>query len=165
MIENNYWERIGSALAHQNIDLGDEIDATPSTCRICGTGREEPWHIMTGCHKLQQLRLSIFGHHRPEPPYTNIKVYQLVAFLKVINLPSLEIKPYLEQYIPTSVPEEARPTPPPPIVEGAENISSDSEADTAVLKAAEAAGGTLLHNYLLTSNNPPLPNQEGERFY
>ena len=84
---------------------------------------------------------------------------------QVINLPSLEMKPYLEQYTPTSIPEEARPTPPPPIVEGAEAVSSDSEDDSAVRRAAEAAGGTLLHNYLLTSNNPPLPKPGGERFY
>ena len=73
---------------------------------------------MTDCDELQHLRLRIFGNHKPEPPYTNIKVYQLVAFLRVINLPSLEMKPYLEQYTPTSIPDEARPTPPPPIVDG-----------------------------------------------
>ena len=64
----------------------------------------------------------------PTPPYTKIKVYQLVAFLKVINLPSLEMKPYLEQYAPTSIPEEARPTPL-PIVDGAEMVSDDSDDD------------------------------------
>ena len=88
-----------------------------------------------------------------------------MAFLKVINLPSLEMKPYLEQYTPTSIPEEARPTPPPPIVEGAEMVSSDSEGDPAALRAAEAAGGILLHNYLVTSNKPPLPTPKGRRFY
>ena len=88
-----------------------------------------------------------------------------MAFLKVINLPSLEMKPYLEQYTPTSIPEEARPTPPPPIVEGAENISSDSEADSAVIRAANAAGDQWLHNYLHIRNNPPLPNPRKERFY
>ena len=116
---------------------------------------------MTDCLKLRSLRLSIFGHHEPQPPYTQVKVYQLVAFLKVINLPSLEMKPYLEQYNPTSIPDEARPTPLPPIVEGAEMVSSDSEDDSAVLKAAEAAGGKLLHNYLLTSNNPPPARRDG----
>ena len=75
------------------------------------------------------------------------------------------MKPYLEQYNPTTIPEEARPTPPAPIVEGAELVSEDSEDDTAVIQAAEAAGGNLLHNYLLTSNNPPPPVQGGKRFY
>ena len=50
-------------------------------------------------------------------------------------------------------------------MEGAENISSDSENELAVFQAAEAAGGKLLHNYLLTSNKPPLPNPEEKRFY
>ena len=117
---------------------------------------------MTDCFRLNTLRLNIFGHHRPEPPYTGIKVYQLVAFLKVLNLPSLEMKPYLEQYTPTSIPDEARPTPLIPIVDGAELISDDSEDDLAVLRAAEAAGGNLLHNYLLTSNDPPA---QGDQFF
>ena len=162
MIENNYWSRIGDALNRQGIDPGDSIDASCPKCRICGTGKEEPKHLMTDCEDLEHLRLRIFGDRKPEPPYTNVKVYQLVAFLKVINLPSLEMKPYLEQYTPTDVPEEARPTPPLPIVEGAELVSDDSEDDIAVQEAAEAAGGNLLHNYLLTSNDPPA---QGDQFF
>ena len=73
------------------------------------------------------------------------------------------MRPFLEEYIPTSVPEEARPTPLPPIVEGAEPISEDDDLDLAALRAAEAAGGRLLHNYLVTSNKPPL--HQGETFY
>ena len=165
LIENKFWNRIGNALVQQSINPGNAIDESCPRCRICGTGVEEPMHLMSICEDLDGLRLRIFGHHRPPPPYTNIKVYQLVAFLKVINLPSLEMKPYLEQYTPTSIPEEARPTPPPPIVDGAELVSSDSEGDPAVLRAAEAAGGTLLHNYLLTSNKPPLPNPKAVKFY
>ena len=163
LIENNYWNRIGDALTRQNIDPEDVIEPSCPKCRICGTGVEEPKHLMTDCFRLNTLRLNIFGNHRPEPPYTNIKVYQLVAFLKVINLPSLEMKPYLEQYNPTSIPDEARPTPLSPIVEGAELVSDDSEDDLAVHRAAEAAGGNLLHNYLLTSNDPPL--QGDQTFY
>merc|ERR1712115_193698 len=154
MIENNYWNRVENALAQQDIEVGDVIEPSCPKCRICGTGKEEPKHLMTDCKELQHLRLNIFGNRQPEPPYTNIKVYQLVAFLKVINLPSLEMKPYLEQYNPTSIPDEARPPPPLPIVEGAELASDDSEDDLAVHRAAEAAGGNLLHNYLLTSNDP-----------
>ena len=155
---------VGQALEQQDIDVGDTIEETDPSCRLCGTGKEEPRHLMTECTKLSTLRLNTFGHPNPPPPYTGIKVYQLVAFLKVINLPSLEMKPYLEQYIPTSIPDEARPTPPPPIVDGAEVVSSDSEADTAVLRAAEAAGGKWLHNYLLTGSNPP-PSPGGTGFY
>ena len=164
MIENNYWGRISDALTRQGIDPGGHIENSSPQCRICGTGKEEPKHLMSDCEDLELLRLRIFGDRRPMPPYTNVKVYQLVAFLKVINLPSLEMKPFLEQCNPAAIPEEARPTPPPPIVEGAELISDDSEDELAVQAAAEAAGGNMLHNYLLTSNNPPSQNREGTGF-
>ena len=78
-------------------------------------------------------------------------------------MPSLEMKPFLEQYNPASIPEEARPTPPPPIVEGAEMVSSDNDSLAAV-EAAQTAGGRLLHNYLLTRNNPPLQDRKGAMF-
>ena len=74
------------------------------------------------------------------------------------------MRPLLEEYTPASVPEEARPTPLPPIVEGAELVSSDDE-DLAARVAAETAGGLLLHNYLLTKNKPPLQDPKGARFY
>ena len=107
---------------------------------------------MTHCEPLADLRRSIFGHPFPEPPYDDFKVYQLVAFLKQSKFPSLEMRPYLEQYDPTSIPEEARPTPPAPIVDGAEPISSDEDDNSAARRAAEVAGGKLLHNYLYTTN-------------
>ena len=120
---------------------------------------------MTHCEKLTRLRLNIFGHPNPLPPYDDFKVYQIVAFLKEAQLPSLEMRPYLEEYNPTDIPEEARPTPPPPIVDGAEPISSDEDSDLAARRAARVAGGKLLHNYLYTSNQPPQLDPEGEIFY
>ena len=165
LIDNSDRNRFGVALDELNEEWEDVIDTPNPVCRICGTGEETPEHVMSVCPDLATLRLGIFGHHQPEPPYTNIKVFQLVSFLKVINLPSLEMKPYLEQYTPTSIPEEARPTPPPPIVEGAEAVSSDSEDDSAVRRAAEAAGDSLLHNYLVTRNERPLKPVFKERFY
>ena len=54
--------------------------------------------------------------------------------------------------------------PAPPIVEGAEVISSSDE-DSAARVAAEIAGGRLLHNYLLTLNKPPLQDPKGAKFY
>ena len=145
-------------------DYGEEvIPPSDPTCRKCGRGEEKPEHLMTHCTKLAPLRLSIFGHPFPEPPYDDFKVYQLVAFLKQSKLPSLEMRPYLEQYDPTSIPEEARPTPSPPIVDGAEPISSDEDVYQAAQKAAEVAGGKLLHNYLYTTNE--LVPQQEDIFY
>ena len=133
-------------------------------CRICGGKEEKPEHILSDCPDLAKVRLDIFGNPFPEPPYLSIRVFQLVAFLKIINLPSLEMKPYLEAYRPTAVPEEARPTPS-PIVSGAEMVSSDEGSSGNARRAAEAAGGTLLHNYLLTSNKPPIQDPKGATFY
>ena len=79
-------------------------------------------------------------------------------------MPSLEMRPFLEEYTPASIPEEARDNPPPPIVEGAEVVSSEDE-DLAARVAAEMAGGRLLHNYLLTQNAPPLQDPKGVMFY
>ena len=73
------------------------------------------------------------------------------------------MRPFLEEYIPAKIPEEARPTPS-PIVEGAEAISSE-EDEVAARVAAEMAGGRLLHNYLLTMNKPPLQDPKGAMFY
>ena len=156
-------DRIVAVIDNTTPDGEDIIPLPDPTCRRCGVGKEDPEHVMSICPNLATTRLEIFGHPFPEPPYVDVKVYQLVAFLKEIQLPSLEMRPFLEEYNPTSIPEEARPTPPPPIVEGAEPISEDDDLDTAATKAAEAAGGRLLHNYLVTSNKPPL--HSGEGFY
>ena len=119
---------------------------------------------MSDCKDLAALRLSIFAHPFPRPPYTDFKVYQIVAFLREVKMESLEMRPYLEEYIPASIPQEARPTPPPPIVDGAELVSS-SDDDLAARVAAETAGGRLLHNYLLTMNQPPVQDPRGAMFY
>ena len=143
---------------------GEEIIPVSSAiCRRCGEGEEKPYHLMSVCKDLAALRLRIFAHPFPSPPYTNIKLYQIIAFLKEIKLPSLEMRPLLEEYIPASIPEEARPTSS-PIVEGAEVVSSEDEAFAARV-AAEIAGGKLLHNYLLTTNKPPLQDPRGAIFY
>ena len=89
-----------------------------------------------------------------------------MAFLKKAQLPSLEMQPFLEQYDPTSIPEEARPPPSPPIVDGAEPISSDEGSPSNARRAAEVAGGRLLHNYLYTSNElAPQQDPRGAIFY
>ena len=148
-------------------DQGEEvIPPSDPTCRKCGRGEGKPEHLMTHCEPLAPLRLSIFGHPNPLPPYDDFKVYQIVAFLKHLQLPSLEMRPFLEQYDPTSIPEEARPTPSPPIVEGAEPVSSDEDSPSAVRRAAEVAGGKLLHNYLYTTNELVFQQDpEGAIFY
>ena len=121
---------------------------------------------MSVCEDLATMRQRIFTHPFPAPPYTDFKVYQIVAFLKELKLPSLEMRPYLEEYIPARIPEEARPSPLLPVVPGAEMVSSSDEDFFAAARgAAEIAGGNLLHNYLLTQNAPPLQDPKGAQFY
>ena len=152
------------SLPEDEREEGEEIiPISPALCRRCGEEEEKPFHLMSVCKDLATVRLRIFAHPFPSPPYTNIKLYQIIAFLKEIKTPSLEMRPFLEEYIPASIPEEARPTPS-PIVEGAEAISSEDET-LAARVAAEMAGGKLLHNYLLTMNDPPLQDPRGAQFY
>ena len=119
---------------------------------------------MSVCKDLAALRLRIFAHPFPPPPYTNIKIYQVIAFLKEVRLPSLEMRPLLEEYTPDNIPEEARSPRSSPIVEGAEQVSSEDE-NIAARVAAEMAGGRMLHNYLLTQNKPPIQDPKGAKFY
>ena len=53
MIENNYWDRIGDALTRQGIDPGGSIDNSCPKCCICGTGKDEPKHLMRDCKDLE----------------------------------------------------------------------------------------------------------------
>ena len=101
-----------------------------------------------------------FEHQSIQPPYTNFKLFQIIAFLKEVKAPSFGMRPLLEQYNPACIPEEAGPTPPPPIVERAEEVSSDDDS-LAAMVAAETAGGKLLHNYLLTRNTPSPARSQG----
>merc|ERR1712079_844408 len=145
IIDNNERGRYIMSLPAEEREDGEEIiPVSDAKCRRCGIGEEKPYHLMSVCKDLAALRLRFFAHPFPPPPYTGIKVYQVVAFLKEIKTPSLEMRPFLEEYTPASVPEEARPSPLPPIVEGAEMVSSDDEAQAA-RTAAETAGGLWLH--------------------
>ena len=165
LIDNSERAHIISKLPENERAEGELIIPVSSAlCRRCGKAEEKPEHLMSDCEDLADLRLRIFAHPFPRPPYTDFKVYQIVAFLKEVNIQSLEMRPYLEEYNPASIPEEARPTPPLPIVEGAELVSSSDE-DSAARVAAGIAGGKLLHNYLLTLNSPPLQDPEGAMFY
>ena len=167
LIDNSDRAHIIQQLPVDEREEGEEIIPVSSAlCRRCGDGEEKPYHLMTVCKDLATLRQRIFAHPFPEPPYTDFKVFQIVAFLKELKLPSLEMRPYLEEYIPARIPEEARPSPLLPIVAGAEEVSSSDEDFYAAARgAAEIAGGNLLHNYLVTQNAPPLQDPEGETFY
>ena len=165
IIDNKERGRYIANLPVDEREDGEEIIPVSSAiCRRCGDGEEKPFHLMSVCKNLAALRLRIFAHPFPSPPYTNIKLFQIIAFLKEVKMPSLEMRPLLEEYNPASIPEEARDPLPPPIVEGAVVVSSEDE-DLAARVAAETAGNRILHNYLLTQNEPPLQDPKGAKFY
>ena len=114
LIDNSERAHIISKLPeNEQVEGGLIIPVSSATCRRCGIGEEKPEHLMSECVDLAPLRLRIFAHPFPEPPYTDFKVFQIVAFLREVKLQSLEMRPYLEEYDPASLPEEAGPTPPP----------------------------------------------------
>ena len=46
------------------------IPVSSALCRRCGEAEEKPEHIMSDCKDLAALRLRIFAHPFPKPPYT-----------------------------------------------------------------------------------------------
>ena len=73
------------------------------------------------------------------PPYTNIKVYQLVSYLKDVKLKSLEMRPFVEEFraseLPERMPDWAK-------VNGNED-SSDDEIQAATRHAKECGDKVL----------------------
>ena len=98
---------------------------------------------MTECEKLNKIRLNVFGREDILPPYTNIKVYKLVSFLKDVKLKSLEMRPFVEEFksaeLPERMPDWAK-------VNGNEDSSDDElQADT---RYAKECGDRVLQKLL-----------------
>ena len=114
-----------------------------ASCTLCGKDEESSFHIMTECEKLNNIRLSVFGREDILPPYTNIKVYKLVSFLKDVKLKSLEMRPFVEEFksaeLPERMPDWAK-------VNGNEDSSDDElQADT---RYAKECGDKVLQKLL-----------------
>ena len=98
---------------------------------------------MTKCEKLVGCRIGVFGREDIIPPYTHIKVYQLVSYLKDIKLKSLEMRPFVEEFkaseLPQRMPDWAK-------VNGNEDSSDDElQANT---RYAKECGDKVLHKLL-----------------
>ena len=114
-----------------------------ASCTLCGKDEESSFHIMTECEKLNRIRLNVFGREDILPPYTNIKVYKLVSFLKDVKLKSLEMRPFVEEFksaeLPERMPDWAK-------VNGNEDSSDDElQADT---RYAKECGDRVLQKLL-----------------
>ena len=131
------------ALEELEEDYEGIIDSPISSCTLCGKDEESSYHIMTECEKLSTIRLAVFGKEDIPPPYTYIKVYQLVSYLRDVKLKSLEMRPFVEEFkaseLPERMPDWAK-------VNGNDDSSDDEfQANT---RMAKECGDRLLQKIL-----------------
>ena len=77
-----------------------DLDFEPAdrSCDFCGNGGDQTTlHLMTECDKFARLRLECFGTASPEPPFM-MAFSQVVAFLKLAKIESLEIYQTQKEY-------------------------------------------------------------------
>ena len=98
---------------------------------------------MTECQKLNNARLSVFGRVDVLPPYDNIPVYKLVSYLKDVKMKSLEMRPFIEEYKATELPDRM-----PMWARVNDNDSSSDDELQADTRYAKECGDKLLH-YIL----------------
>ena len=143
IINNSEKRAVEKALENMEEEFEGIIDSPIASCTLCGKDEESSFHIMTECEKLNRIRLNVFGREDILPPYTNIKVYKLVSFLKDVKLKSLEMRPFVEEFksaeLPERMPDWAK-------VNGNEDSSDDElQADT---RYAKECGDRVLQKLL-----------------
>ena len=114
-----------------------------ATCSLCGKQEESSYHIMTECQRLVTTRIGIFGREKILPPYDYIPVYKLIAYLRETKLKSLEMRPFVEEYKATELPERMPDWA--KINDFDESSDDELQADT---RYAKECGDKLLHQYL-----------------
>ena len=117
-------------------------------CSLCGQDEETSYHIMTKCVILTQIRIAVFGREDILPPYDNIPLYKLISYLKDVKLKSLEMRPFIEEFmaneLPVRMPEWAK-------INDVEDSSDDElQADQ---RYAKECGHALLHRFLYQTSN------------
>ena len=132
----------------QHEGLGEDDDFHEAmepiaTCSLCGEDEESSYHIMTECQKLGTIRMSVFGKEEILPPYDNIPVYKLISYLKDVKLKSLEMRPFIEEFKATELPERM-----PDWAKVNDNTDSSDDELQADQRYAQAEGDKLLHQIL-----------------
>ena len=132
----------------QHEGLGEDDDFHEAmepiaTCSLCGEDEESSYHIMTECQKLGTIRMSVFGKEEILPPYDNIPVYKLISYLKDVKLKSLEMRPFIEEFKATELPERM-----PDWARVNDNTDSSDDELQADQRYAKAEGDKLLHQIL-----------------
>ena len=79
------------------INDGDE-EAPDKWCDWCGGGEQTTEHLMSYCDSFAALRLEVFGQAYPQQPY-DVKVSQLITFLKRAKIESLEMFDTYKDYL------------------------------------------------------------------
>ena len=98
---------------------------------------------MTECQKLNTASLSVFGKVDILPPYDNIPVYKLVSYLKDVKMKSLEMRPFIEEYKATELPDRMQMW-----ARVNDNDSSSDDELQADTRYAKECGDKLLHHIL-----------------
>ena len=76
-------------------------------------------------------------------PYTDIPVYKLISYLKDVKLKSLEMRPFIEEFKATELPERM-----PDWAKVNDNTDSSDDELQADRRYAQAEGDKLLHQFL-----------------
>ena len=88
---------------HQAIVDGDKNYKTSNNpkkmCDLCKTGEMTSEHIMSICPRLATIRQLVFNDPFPQPPYTDIKLIQLIDFLKIAKIPTLELPNSYKEFL------------------------------------------------------------------
>ena len=185
LIDDAQTEQIRKHIGNEGPDGEAIIPPADPTCTKCKfdpsqkNKEETPYHLMTECVGLWQLRFDIFGTHNPEPPF-RFPVYKIVAFLKEAKIPSFPMQPFLEEQSPTAPTGSLDPDPNPnlipiqnhrhfrnqpppqgsPSTEGTNTPASHPNAPPT--PSAHPEGDRWHHTYLYLSNPLPKPHKEKE---
>ena len=74
-------------------------------CRYCAKGEESTEHIMSYCDKFATERQLLFNDPYPAPPYTNLPFEQVVTFLKMAKINTLELQSSIKEMLKSSHPD------------------------------------------------------------
>ena len=129
-------------------DVEDPLEPPCAKCSLCGQDEETSYHIMTECVILAHIRIAVFGREDIFPPYDNIPLYKLISYLKDVKLKSLEMRPFVEEFmaneLPERMPDWAR-------INDIEDSSDDElQADQ---RYAKECGDAWLHRFLYQTSN------------
>ena len=108
IIDETERQRIIEANDFENADDDGNaiIDAPDPVCGRCNNGEETPLHLLSECDGLATTRLQIFGKERlvdpgEIPDFSDLPIYQIVAFFREAKFDTLLMHPFLDQYLPT----------------------------------------------------------------